>query len=246
MTRSLLFRREVVVRAMAKASELDVPDLGERRNLRESVAASLRSLLITGQMAPGELYSAPKLAARFGVSATPVREAMLDLVSEGHIEPVRNKGFRVVALSRSELDELAEIRRLLEPPIMARVAAATPHSAALREQVEALRPVARTIVQRAKTKDLLAYIESDTDFHLRFLALHGNAQLIQHVRDLRQRSRLFGLEEMSRNGSLVKLAAEHEQMVDAALAGDAEGMQLLVDTHLDHVRKEWAGAAGAE
>lgn len=227
----------------SRESELDLPSLGSRQNLRQSVADALRGALITGQMAPGELYSAPKLAQQFGVSPTPVREAMLDLVSEGHIEAVRNKGFRVVQLSPAELDELAEIRRLLEPPVMARVATAVPKHAELAAQVEQLRPMARQIVEAASQEDFLHYIELDTRFHLDFLTLHGNARLVREVRDLRGRSRLFGLEEMSDGGTLVPLAQEHEQMVEAALAGDGLRMQELVDQHIDHVRKEWAGAA---
>jgi DNA-binding transcriptional regulator YhcF (GntR family) len=111
---------------------LDLPDLGVRRNLRQHVAENLRGLIISGRMAPGELYSAPRLAERFGVSATPVREAMLDLVAEGHVVPVKNKGFRIVELSARELDELAEIRRLVEPPAMGMVATSAAEDPALR------------------------------------------------------------------------------------------------------------------
>jgi DNA-binding GntR family transcriptional regulator len=231
------------VSVSSRESELDLPSLGSRRNLRQNVADALRGALITGQMAPGELYSAPKLAQEFGVSPTPVREAMLDLVSEGLVEAVRNKGFRVVRLNPAELDELAEIRRLLEPPIMARVARAVPEHPELAERIEQLRPTAQQIVETASQQDFLHYIELDTRFHLDFLALHGNARLVAQVRDLRGRSRLFGLAEMSAGGTLVPLAEEHEQMVDAGLAGDGPRMQQLVDQHIDHVRKEWAGAA---
>ena len=78
---------------------LDLPTVGERQSLREQVAQALRGALVAGEMRPGTVYSAPALATRFGVSATPVREAMLDLAKEGLVEAVRNKGFRVVGLS---------------------------------------------------------------------------------------------------------------------------------------------------
>src|SRR5690606_23542920 len=60
---------------MAAEDRLDLPVVGERQSLREQVAQALRAALITGEMRPGVVYSAPVLAAQFGVSATPVREA---------------------------------------------------------------------------------------------------------------------------------------------------------------------------
>ena len=78
----------------------------EASSLRERAAASIRNGITTGEIRAGELYSVPTLAARLGVSATPVREAMLDLANEGLVEAVRNRGFRVV--------ELVANRRLAE------------------------------------------------------------------------------------------------------------------------------------
>src|SRR5258708_30619527 len=89
---------------------LSLPALGARRsNFRDQVAHALRAALIAGQLRPGELSSAPALAARLGVSATPVREAMLDLVREGLVETVSNKGFRVTAVTERQLDEYTHI-----------------------------------------------------------------------------------------------------------------------------------------
>jgi DNA-binding FadR family transcriptional regulator len=74
--------------------------------LREQARQVIRGLVITGQMQPDQLYSVPRLAAELGVSATPVREALLDLEREGLLEAERNRGFRVVSLSLSELNDI--------------------------------------------------------------------------------------------------------------------------------------------
>lgn len=66
-----------------------------RRNLRDEITQTLRAAVISGELRSGVVYSAPQLAAQFGVSATPVREAMLDLTKEALIEAVRYTGFRV-------------------------------------------------------------------------------------------------------------------------------------------------------
>lgn len=94
-----------------------------RENLRDQVANALRAALVAGELRPGVVYSAPTLAVDLGVSATPVREAMLDLAREGLVEAVRNKGFRITEVTERELDEYTEIRELIEVPTIGRVTA---------------------------------------------------------------------------------------------------------------------------
>lgn len=223
---------------MTSEASLALPSFSDQVNLREQVREALRALLVTGQMRPGHLYSAPRLAAEFGVSATPVREAMLDLVTEGLVEVVRNKGFRVTELDDRALDEIAELRGLVEVPVMAAVAAAC--TGAVATEVERLRSVAQQIVAAAAAGDLVTYTEADNAFHLRMLALHGNDQVVAVVRDLRRRSRLYGLEALAATGVLAQLAEEHERMVDAALARDGEAMHGLMSRHIGHLRSTWA------
>lgn len=225
-------------------SALRLPSYAGQTSLRAQVVEALRALLITGQMRPGQLYSAPRLAAQFGVSATPVREAMLDLVSEGLVEAVRNKGFRVTELSDRELDEMAELRMLLEPPVMGMVAEACEGEVA--RAVEALRPLAGEIEAAARREDLISYIEADTEFHLRFLGLHGNAQVVSVVRDLRSRSRLYGLTPLMESGRILQHVVEHGEMVDVALRRDRESMEELVTRHIGHVRSAWAGSSRSD
>lgn len=218
---------------------LGLPSYREQTSLRSQVGDALRALLVSGRMRPGVLYSAPKLAAQFGVSATPVREAMLDLVSEGLVEVVRNKGFRVTELADAELDAMAELRLLIEVPVMGMVAEACDDEIA--DAVTRLRPLAREITAAAAAKDLVAYIEADTEFHLRFLALHGNEHVVAVIRDLRSRSRLYGLTELAESGLILTQCEEHEEMVDAALARDGAAMRAVMARHIGHVRAVWAG-----
>ena len=80
------------------------------------ITEALRAAIVTGELEPGQVYSAPRLGAQFGVSATPVREAMLDLLKEGLVRTVRNKGFEVLAPSPVALHDILEVRQLLEVP----------------------------------------------------------------------------------------------------------------------------------
>ncbi|MFE7129690.1 GntR family transcriptional regulator [Streptomyces sp. NPDC057638] len=206
-----------------------------RTSYRARVADALRAALVAGTLLPGRIYSAPTLAARFGVSATPVREAMLDLVKEGLVTTVPNKGFRVTEVTEAQLDEFAQIRALIEIPTVTALTA-TAEPAAL----TALRPVADEIVATAATGDLVGYIEADRRFHLGLLALAGNAHLVEVVGDLRKRSRLYGLTALVERGLLEESAREHHELLDALLTRDETAVREVMTRHLTHVRTLWA------
>ncbi|MEU1084463.1 GntR family transcriptional regulator [Streptomyces sp. NPDC005908] len=213
-----------------------LPALGGRGpSYRERVADALRAALVTGELRPGEVYSAPGLAARCGVSATPVREALLDLAREGLVDVVPNKGYRVTAVSERQLDEYTHVRALVEIPTTAALAATADPVA-----LGALRPVAEEIVAAAAAGDLIAYVDADRRFHLGLLALAGNGHLVEVVRDLRHRSRLYGLTALAEQGRLRASAEEHLDLLDALLTRDTEAVREVMTRHLGHVRGLWA------
>nr|WP_245984272.1 GntR family transcriptional regulator [Streptomyces tateyamensis] len=191
------------------------------------VARALRAAVVSGELQPGVVYSAPSLAADFGVSATPVREAMLVLAREGLVEIVRNKGFRITETTERDLADWSEVRALLEVPTVARVTArATP------EQLAALRPLAEQGVAAAEQGDLAGYLAADGEFHAALLALAGNARLVETVADLANRTRLHGPAGLDRTGDLRAVAAQHLELVELMLAGDAAGAQRCLARHL--------------
>ncbi|GAA1583123.1 GntR family transcriptional regulator [Kribbella hippodromi] len=215
-----------------------VRPLAHRENLRDSVANALRAAVISGELQPGEVYSAPTLGARFGVSATPVREAMLDLVREGLVISLRNKGFRVTEVSDADLDDVAAVRQLIEPPTVRAVVPVIPAADHPR-----LRELAEDIVVAAEAGDLIAYIEADRVFHVTLLAYSGNQKLVDVVSDLRSQTRLLGLTPLVESGRLVRSATEHHDLMDLVEAGDAEGAEQLMRRHIGHVRGLWARSA---
>ncbi len=209
--------------------------LQQRENLRDSVANALRAAVISGELEPGEVYSAPMLGARFGVSATPVREAMLDLVREGLVISLRNKGFRVTEMSDDDLDNLASLRQLIEPPTVRDVVPVIPA-----DDIPGLRALAEAIVVAAEAGDLIAYIEADRVFHVTLLAYSGNQKLVDVVSDLRSQTRLLGLTPLVESGRLAQSAAEHHDLMDLVEARDADGAEQLMRRHIGHVRGLWA------
>jgi len=212
-----------------------VAPLTDRQSLREQIANVLRAAIVAGQMRPGVLYSVPTLAERFGVSATPVREAMLDLAKEGLVDSVRNKGFRVTELSDKDLDDITQLRALIEVPTVAQLAPVITEA-----DVEALRPLAQAIVDSAAAGDLIRYLEDDRRFHLRLLALAGNPRLVDVVRHLRAQTRLYGLDQLVEQDRLTASAAEHLELLDALRAHDALWAEAVMRRHIGHVRGIWA------
>ncbi|MEY4323111.1 MAG: hypothetical protein RL410_892 [Actinomycetota bacterium] len=203
--------------------------------MRSQIADSLRASVITGEMHIGTVYSVPTIAEQFGVSITPVREAMLDLAHEGLVEPVRNKGFRVKELSAEELDHILQVRLMLEPEAAAQICGKV--SAA---GITKLRGLADDIVKAAKAQDLIAYVNSDRAFHGFLLELTGNSSLVRTVLNLRDQSRLLGLRHLASDGLLAETTHEHHDMIDAIEANDAVRVRKIVSQHLGHVRSEWA------
>ena len=222
---------------MSDLRSINLPSFAKRTSLREHVADALRAAIVSGDMTPGEIYSAPTLAERFGVSATPVREAMLDLAKQGLIEVIPNKGFQVTRITDTELDEITEIRLMLEPPAAAKAALrATP------ADVAELTVLAHEVVNAARDGDLIKHVDADRAFHGRLLEIGGNRRLVQIVYDLRDRTRLYGLANLAERGDLTATVKEHLTMCEYLATGSSEALADLVRTHIGHVRREWAGS----
>jgi DNA-binding GntR family transcriptional regulator len=210
--------------------------IGADASLREKVTQRLRAAIVTGDLRPGTVYSAPSLAARFGVSATPVREAMLDLAKGGFVEVARNKGFRVIDLSDDDLDEIAAIRALLEVPTMRDIAKNIDSATIARA-----RPRAAAIEVAAAEGDLTTFTQLDTDFHLDLLGVLGNKRLVSIVHELRMSTRLGGLHQLMAEGRLTATAREHVMLLDMLETHNADGAVALMRQHIGHVRGAWAG-----
>lgn len=214
----------------------NVVRLDRRPSIRDTVKRALRSAIISGEMQPGQVYSAPSLGEQFGVSATPIREAMLELVREGLVIVVPNRGFRVTEMSADDLREVTDLRLMLEPPAIERATPVIPV-----EALPELRVQADEIVAGADEGDLVRYLNADSDFHLALLRYAGNVRLVELITSLRSQTRLFGLIGLVRHGQLVESAREHHAMLDAIEARDGALARRLVHKHIEHVLTDWSG-----
>jgi DNA-binding GntR family transcriptional regulator len=203
-------------------------------SLREQAAEAIRAGITSGKIAADVIYSVPALASELGVSATPVREAMLDLVGEGLVVAVRNRGYRVIRPTTKDLEDILSIRLLLEVPAMGEVAATHQDG-----ELDKYYPLADRLPSLARRGQVQAYLDADAELHLGLLGLLGNSRLVDMVRLLRNQSRLFDLGRLIAARKLSRAGAEHRDLLDAVASRDRKHTEAMTRAHLTRVRQAW-------
>ena len=189
---------------------------------------------MSGELEPGDVYSAPALGA--SSASRPRRCARRCWIWCARIWcHVPNKGYRVTTMDEADLDDITELRMLVEPPLTAQITPDVPAG-----DMPALRELAQAIVDGALAGDLVAYTEADRAFHLKLLEYAGNRRILALVSDLRAHTRLYGLAAMLERGELEGSAREHHEILDAIEAREPSKAEELMRAHISQVRGAWA------
>jgi DNA-binding GntR family transcriptional regulator len=222
----------LVSRLSEPAGLRELPRLGRRRAL---IADTLVAAVGARKLEPSAAYSAAALASQLGVSAEAVQEVMIDLATEGLVEPIGNDGFRICAPTIAELSEMIELRLLIEVPAVRKVT----DQGVSDSELAALERLARATIAPARGSDILGYISADLAFHLYLLGLAGNRQLVEVVRILRSRSRLHGLRDQDAGVFMVRSADEHLELVTMISDGRASAADDLLRRHISRIAADW-------
>jgi DNA-binding GntR family transcriptional regulator len=206
-----------------------------RISLRSAAARVLRAQIVSGTLQPDRLYAIGEVAAQLGTSPTPVREALLDLSSQGLVELVRNRGFRVREMTDHDLDELVHIRTLLEVPAVEQLASLRPAP-----DLADVQDLCVRIEKAASEGDLDGFLVVDRDLHLQLIAKLGNGRLVDLVGNFRDQTRLYGLGHLVGTPRMTASAHEHTEILGAIAAGRSEQAGALMRAHLGHVRRDWS------
>lgn len=212
------------------------PAKGE--SLREQIVSSLRWAIFMGELPPGDHFSVPILAERFGVSPTPVREAVLDLVQQGLVVALPNRGFKVVSPSMEYLREAMQVRRLLEIPTMRAIAARIAPG-----EIEPVRRLADAILRFAQAGDLKRFVEADYEFHWKLTGLCGNRILTEMIEDMRSRARVVAIPAIARLGLITETAREHQDLLTAMIERDLDAVERVTLAHMDRTFEGLKAAA---
>lgn len=199
-----------------------------RQTRTEEVVDALRDSIMSGQLAPGSMHSVATLADALGVSRTPVREALIKLASRGMVRFERNRGVRILEMYESDIEEIFELRRLLEIPAAVSAAAkVTP------EAIRELRGIIAAQRRAAAASDERELWELDRAFHRRVLLSSGNRRLADYVDHLRDivavRSMVSARSARQEGGGSV----DHDEILRLLEQHDAAGLAEAVRSHLD-------------
>ena len=200
--------------------------------LRESAARILLAQIMSGELNEGEIYSVAMVASNFGISPTPVREAVLELADKGLLTVHKNRGFTIPVLTKPMMQEIHHIRFLLEAPSTVRAGMQLNDTDAAE-----LRNIAEMTVEAAKSGDLVNYVELDREFHGRFLSVLEMPLLVRLIMDYRDRARLIGLRARLGSDEIIEAAKEHIALVDAAVARDEAALARIIANHLEMTLK---------
>jgi len=200
--------------------------------LRQSVYEALVELVVGGRLGPGEHLVETELARQLGVSRQPVREALHRLEAEGWVDLRPNQGAFVHVPTDHEVDELLDVRELLEVQ-MARLAAASASPAGI-ARLRGIWHEGQSAVASGETERVVA---ANNEFHAALALAAGNAVLADLARIVSRRVRWYYRQVAPLRGQ--ESWAEHLDLVDAVEAGDQERAAEIARQHTEGTRSAY-------
>jgi DNA-binding GntR family transcriptional regulator len=214
--------------APTKATSMLAP-----RALYQEVAERLRQQIFARELEPGSWIDEQKLAADFGISRTPLREALKVLAVEGLVTMKVRRGAYVTEMSKRDVTDVYQLLSLLESDAAAIVArCATP------QQIDELATMHAELEDAVTDRE--RFFALNEAFHLRLLAIADNRWRTQIVVDLRKVMKLNRHHSLFRQGRIAESLKEHRALMGALRRRDAEAAALLTR---EHFRNGLAAAA---
>lgn len=202
----------------------------DREPIARQITRALRQAIVTMQLSPGEMISEQDLARRFGVSRSPVREALIKLSEAGLVRVLPQRGTQVVKISRSSVEDARFIREAVETAVV-REAALKARPAMKAELAANLTRQRRA--QRSSSTE--AFLELDEEFH-RLLAEAAERpsawQMIEDIKPQMDRVRFLDMTKAVPRNAII---AQHALIVDAIKAGDPAAAETAMRVHLSEI-----------
>jgi DNA-binding GntR family transcriptional regulator len=204
---------------------LAAPSLS-RRALYEDVADRLRNQIFTRQLEPGTWIDEMKLAGEYGISRTPLREALKVLAVEGLVEMKPRRGAYVAEMSRDDVAQVYHLLALLESDAAGEVA-----RAASEEQLMQLQAIHDQLERQVRQRD--DFFATNERFHLALLQIAGNRWRQQIVTDLRKVMKLNRHHSLFKQGRLADSLGEHRLLMEALRKRNASRATALMRAHFE-------------
>lgn len=200
-----------------------------RISIADDVFRRLRDEILAGELQQGTLHSIYEFADAYGVSRTPVREAVLRLADTGMVTIERNRGFRIRGLTVDDVRTVFEFRLLIETT-SASYAAQHASPSVTEMLVENLRQMKQTI----PVTDTAAFTRLDREFHDVIVSTMDNSRVRRELATLRDATQSMGVTTMGRAPRLREIYGEHGPIVQAIAGGDSLAAARAMTRHLAH------------
>ncbi|BCJ44891.1 GntR family transcriptional regulator [Actinoplanes ianthinogenes] len=195
-------------------------------SLVELAVDRLRRDILSGRTDPGERLVEEQLTKRLGISRAPLREAMRLLAEQGLVEHIPRRGARVATLSDADVQELYEVRDVLERHAAGATSAG--------RDLSRLRAALDRIRAATDADDRLELANAHRRFHVEVVALSGNRQLTALYETILVKIQLYMAVNMRREAEAARAADgvhRHERLFAAVQRGDAAEIQAALSTH---------------
>jgi DNA-binding GntR family transcriptional regulator len=197
------------------------------RALYEEVAELLRQRIFNRELAPGSWIDELKLAEEYGISRTPLREALKVLATEGLVTMKVRRGAYVTEVSERDLADVYHLLALLESDA-AGVVAAKASDAQIKELSALHKELEKAVNERER------FFEINETFHMRLLEIADNRWRDQMVADLRKVMKLNRHNSLLKSGRIEESLAEHQGIMNALLARDAAATVQAMQAHFQN------------
>jgi len=199
----------------------------EQRSTAEMIADQLRNAILHGQFVADKQLSEADLAASFGVSRGPIREALQRLMEEGLLHRARNRGVFVVAFDQADVRDIYTTRQAIET-----AAAELILDGDIDGAIKLLTESCEQMDAAAEAGDAVAQTAADIEFHVRLVDASGSSRLRKIERTLLIESQISMTELDTRYVEPKASVAEHVAIVDALRARDLPRVREAIHAHM--------------
>ena len=195
--------------------------------LRDVVFNTLREAILKGDLKPGERLMELQLAAKLGVSRTPIREAIRMLELEGLAVTVPRKGAEVARMTEKDMEDVLQIRRALDE-----LAVQLACDKITEQQLWTLKTAARGFEESTRSRDVKKVAQADVAFHEAIYKATDNPKLINLLNNLREQMYRYRVEYLKDESTYPALIAEHQEIYDGLKRRDKEFVVQAMAKHV--------------
>ena len=200
---------------------------GEFRSSKDKAYKLIKEAIIARTFSPGQFLSENELSRSFGVSRTPIREALQTLEVEGFIRLIPRRGAQVTEISLKDVDEVYELRLVLECLAGKKL---IQHKDEICLQL--MNDVLKTQIEIMDEKDPVKFIAADREFHLALIRAARNERMYRFYDGLRDHVLRLGIEAVQSAGRFVEVIKEHQAVIDGLESGSYEEFEAAISEHI--------------